>query len=684
VRIARFIPGFRSGKLWKKVVAGIFYCFCFIGVIASADNSSNIFTYVNWLILPFVFFNIYGLIKKKVQWYLPVFFIAMLIINTYISQYIESGSENESFALPMVVMVVTAIIFIVITVRLVMESKHKNKNNPPISAITGTMDYANNVSTVVKAKSEETIVNTFAEIELSDKPKTSLYVKEKIASGKQKNPYKVFKEMRTFGRTSNDYYAYIDSAGVFIQQAKFMESFIDDCETFTPLDAYYTTYAHMNDAQLRTYFAWRTKVKQGQIEDTSLSYAFCYIYELLNNIGIINANDGIDKLLSIWNGFRVYNAKIDAYLTEWIKDYFVVNCPKDRFDAIVCRFPVSYKTKGELFDKLNFGIWDINLVEMYSRHKTTRMAFYKNGNQKVIESCLNAVFTALNALFKENGIDLINLYISVSPNGYYTPFRGAVYAHGKCRDTTVKINDYEIYNCKNGNWSIYEYKCTYFQATKGYILKTIEIEMRKALGGKQSLGTPKTDEISVELREGHRSWNQVKEWRKKAYELLKSKTFAQTIQVAVQDYCKTADIIIKDGEVTEIRPIEIDLSKLDKIREEHEATAKKLIIEEHLEEETVAPPIELEQNAPPEQTVDSSGFTGLVNSFNSDEIELIIKLLKTEQIPQNCELLIESINEKSLTAIDDNLIGYIDELPCVYEEYEDELKISLGGDIYER
>jgi hypothetical protein len=515
-------------------------------------------------------------------------------------------------------------------------------------------------------------------------PDSTRYTPEVIAPQRlthvTKEPYAAFARMRKIGRinynTYEPYYHDYRSAS-FVKQAEYMKDFADTYEPKKPLEAYYTTYDNMDDEQLRTYFSWRTKVRQGNVEDTSLSYAFCYIFELLNKIGVATAQDGMNKLITFWTEFRVHNTKIDSYLTKWARDYYVVNRLLDSFDSVANGFPVPYKTKVELFDKLNLGTWDINLVEMRSRHKITRMSFYKTGNQKVIEDCLNGVFIALNEFFKANGVNLVNLYVSVSPNGYYTPFQGAVYAHKKVGNLSVKLSDYETYNCINDKWSVHEYNYTNMPYTKGYILKTIEIEIRKALGGKRGLSPPKLDEISIELRDGRRAWNQVKEWRKKAYELLRSKEFEQTIASAVQTYCKTANIVVTDGTVLEIKPVEIDLSKLDKIREEHEATAMKLIVEEQLEEATILPP-EPEQGAPLDEPEGLSGLTGFVDSLNNDETTLLIKVLETEHIPANCELLMESINDKALVATGDNIIGYIDGIPCVYEEYMDEIKTSLG------
>ena len=86
---------------------------------------------------------------------------------------------------------------------------------------------------------------------------------------KANHPYKVFACMKNIAK--NGYY---DSADVFLRQAELMKDFEDNCEYEKPLDAYWTTYESMDDAQLRTYFTWRTKVRYGDIKNISLSMLF--------------------------------------------------------------------------------------------------------------------------------------------------------------------------------------------------------------------------------------------------------------------------------------------------------------------------------------------------------------------------------------------------------------------------
>ena len=157
------------------------------------------------------------------------------------------------------------------------------------------------------------------------------YEKESIERRPQEpvaesEPYSTFRQMRILGKKaglSSDWY--LGDTETFLKQAKFMEDFSDDADKAYPLEAYYTTYDRMNDNQLRTYFTWRTKVRNSNVTDISVSYLFCYVYELLNGIGTKCAEETIEKLIYIWTEFRKYDDSIDGHFRTWIRDYYIVN-----------------------------------------------------------------------------------------------------------------------------------------------------------------------------------------------------------------------------------------------------------------------------------------------------------------------------------------------------------------------
>jgi hypothetical protein len=130
-----------------------------------------------------------------------------------------------------------------------------------------------------------------------------------------------YRQMRRIAK-ENRIYLETDPA-IFYKQGKFMEDFQDNYEYTGEFFRYYPTYQSMSDRQLRGYFTWRTKVRQGIIERTSLSFVFVYIYELINGIGIDSPMDGYIKLKTLWEAYSPIEPKINRYLAQWLKDYVI-------------------------------------------------------------------------------------------------------------------------------------------------------------------------------------------------------------------------------------------------------------------------------------------------------------------------------------------------------------------------
>ena len=130
-----------------------------------------------------------------------------------------------------------------------------------------------------------------------------------------------YRQMRRIAK-ENRIYLETDPA-IFYKQGKFMEDFQDNYEYTGEFFRYCPTYQSMSDRQLRGYFTWRTKVRQGIIERTSLSFVFVYIYELINGIGIDSPMDGYIKLKTLWEAYSPIEPKINRYLAQWLKDYVI-------------------------------------------------------------------------------------------------------------------------------------------------------------------------------------------------------------------------------------------------------------------------------------------------------------------------------------------------------------------------
>ena len=81
---------------------------------------------------------------------------------------------------------------------------------------------------------------------------------------------------------------------IFVEQGRLMADFDDDYVFNRDVVRYFPTYQSLNDEELRGYFSWRTKIRLGIYEKAPLTFAYIYLYELLNLIGCNSPDDGFE------------------------------------------------------------------------------------------------------------------------------------------------------------------------------------------------------------------------------------------------------------------------------------------------------------------------------------------------------------------------------------------------------
>ena len=136
-----------------------------------------------------------------------------------------------------------------------------------------------------------------------------------------------YRKMREISRWQDDPKGgagrWLSEAEFFYRQGLLMADFEDDCPYNGTFKSYFPTYNAMSDRQLRGYFTWRAQVRRGNIEETSTSFAFLYLYELICGIGVDNPRDGYDKIKAFWDAYRAFEPGIDRFARVWLQDYAV-------------------------------------------------------------------------------------------------------------------------------------------------------------------------------------------------------------------------------------------------------------------------------------------------------------------------------------------------------------------------
>lgn len=136
-----------------------------------------------------------------------------------------------------------------------------------------------------------------------------------------------YRKMREISRWQEDPKGgagrWLSEAELFYRQGLLMADFEDDCPYNGTFKSYFPTYNAMSDRQLRGYFTWRAQVRRGTVEETSTSFAFLYLYELICGIGVDNPRDGYDKIKAFWDAYRAFEPGIDRFARVWLQDYAV-------------------------------------------------------------------------------------------------------------------------------------------------------------------------------------------------------------------------------------------------------------------------------------------------------------------------------------------------------------------------
>lgn len=488
-----------------------------------------------------------------------------------------------------------------------------------------------------------------------------------------------------------------ENSKIFYKQGMFMKDFEDDYEETALYTEYYPYYQMMGYRQLRTYFTWRTRVRKGDVRETSLSYAYLYLYELLSNIGVTDPQDGLDKLLFFWREFREYDPTIDKHIFQWLKDYQIYYDLPQPFSEFV-----KENNLGEYYPELVSSEDRFGMFCSLSKYDIRKSGFYGEGREALIEDCLNFTIERLITVLGEKGIEFEDLiFLTAKSMAVWTPFQEALFYPWRVqRDRQVVISAKEVYACSQNQWT---YR-TSITAESGrqlvaYILKQMEAVLRRIVNYK----------YKITAGMGALSPTTVKRLEDAGISL------EQCITSAVTEFYREATKTV----------VRVDSEALDKIRREALETQEKLLVPED-EEVSLVPQLSLPLNAQqkflqkkPTQPMDTDLQTEALTSLEDHELrqkadfllsvpvqeaaasqefniwdEFKLALSETElealrlitqgdaDIKQFAdshgimlEVLADGINEKAVDAVGDSILD--DEL-MIYDDYFEQVSQMLN------
>ncbi|MDE7325596.1 MAG: TerB N-terminal domain-containing protein [Lachnospiraceae bacterium] len=356
------------------------------------------------------------------------------------------------------------------------------------------------------------------------------------------------RECRALSRSPQGYR--MTKEELFYTQALLMADYVDDCPCQGDFTWYFPTYQAMNLSQLRGYFTWRARVRQGDIVPAPLSFAFVYVYELLHQVGAKTPVEGFFLLKTFWEKYREYDLQLDRYMQDWLCDYVVyynLGCdllqdfPSIEFDRAMLIFLHPEEEKEEDY---------FAAICTLSKYNVEGSKFYKEKKEDVCRvTC--GVFRALTAYYSKHGKKTLpEKYFGTRTTCAYQMFASAVfYDYKKYTEYAYEVNPLHRYQCINGHWSCEKYFGSRVKNREmGQILRAVDARMRERYEYKA---------------------------------LLKPESVTKLVLNFID---KEIDRLLEEKKRNTVPAIEIDLTKLSGIRRAAELTREKLLVEESGEE----------------------------------------------------------------------------------------------------
>lgn len=426
---------------------------------------------------------------------------------------------------------------------------------------------------------------------------------------------------------------------IFLKQAKLLALYEDDFVFQGSVVRYYPTYQSLSDQELRGYFAWRTKLRKGDVRKTSLSFAFLYIYELINQIGVSDPCDGYEKLIAFRDSYGALDDGILPYLNRWLPDYIVYYelDPALLADSSQAKYDRSISVLDSIRDREDGEVMEA--IRFLAPKWLSRSRFYGE-NQADCDVVIPRVFRRIcDHYASKTKKTMTEQFFGMRTEYPIRLFDAAVFCDPiKKRNREIAVDERCVYRCKNGLWTVTKHTAPLRPNTKlENILKTVDAVLREEWGYKYPI-----------KYEAETKWL-LKIIREEARGLLAEKKKA------------------------EAKKITIDYSQLAKIRREAAATQEKLTVEEEMEAEDISP-------APPEELPKETPIPGdsqPESPLSGPECRLLRCLLYGGDIGwvqsegYMLSVLVDSINEKLYETFMDSVL---DDTPELIEDYIEDLK----------
>ena len=474
------------------------------------------------------------------------------------------------------------------------------------------------------------------------------------------------------------------SAHLFYEQAKLMEDFTDNYSGTCEYSDFIPTYARMNDRQIRCYFTWRTKLRKGNPTYVSTSFLYVYASEILCGIGVEPGEAGLAELARLRAQYAGVSDAFDWQLARWMHDYVIYHgldpTLYDRFsdDPLVRAASVMLRAQRTLLSLPGKVRWPDQEVEglpaaadlmdamgLASRYDLARSRFARENREDIAYVCAHVFARMVDHCHKRRRVDYVEGMFGEETYAAYAMFPSAVFwSPTPHEDVDYQASESEHYICENGFWyRVYPIHRMISNKELGALVHAVDTRMRERADYPHKLKPRKLTKYQGKY---------IDEEIEALYALREAQEKAR---------------------------IRIDWSSLGGIRSASERTREALLTDEERGEdveavpaETAAPAHETEKIAPldPEPVEDAAPTTEPTNQpasqpnalgLTDEQVRLLRVLLDGDPVPNEgfVSLAVDAINDAFLDIIGDTIIDYDGEVPCLVEDYVEDVRAEIHG-----
>lgn len=244
----------------------------------------------------------------------------------------------------------------------------------------------------------------------------------------------------------------------FYKQGKFMENYEDDFSWNGEFHQYFPTYNDMNIRQLRGYFSWRSQVRKGNYQKISTSFAYLYLYELINRIGVSSYEEALSKMREFEIKFiesGIGDKRIQGDLRQWMLGIIVLH----GIEPKIAKKYLSSEIIGK--DELTLALLSPQnhsdeeifnaLCAHYGDRLSTSAVIKKHGSYGV--HLFAQVWRLTFEEYSEIGENLFEKCFGHRSTYRWYPFSNAIYMeYINPRWTSYELNECRKYIFKHASW----------------------------------------------------------------------------------------------------------------------------------------------------------------------------------------------------------------------------------------